>query len=256
LQFREQLEPKPKDWAEGDWLGRKPGSYQWYELQDAIDYWPMFEQPKIMYQEIQSYPAYCLDNSGLFSNNKVFILSRPDAYLLAVLNSPLLWWHNWRYLPHMMNDTLSPVGELMESLPIAPPTDAIRAETEEAVAKLIEMTRASLQARQFLLDWLQIDFNVQELGKRPENVLELDFPAFVNEVRKRRPRTARKLTTAALKDLRDGYTDQTAHFQQLKTKTALLEHKISDLVNSAYGLTPEEVAVLWETAPPRMPGKR
>jgi hypothetical protein len=32
-----------------------------------------------------------------------------------------------------------------------------------------------------------------------------------------------------------------------------LERRISDLVNEAYGLTPEEVALMWETAPPRMP---
>lgn len=33
-----------------------------------------------------------------------------------------------------------------------------------------------------------------------------------------------------------------------------LERQISDLVNSAYGLMPEEVKLMWDTAPPRMPG--
>jgi len=28
---------------------------------------------------------------------------------------------------------------------------------------------------------------------------------------------------------------------------------ISDLVNEAYGLTPDEGGLLWDTAPPRMP---
>jgi hypothetical protein len=32
-----------------------------------------------------------------------------------------------------------------------------------------------------------------------------------------------------------------------------LEHDLSDLVNAAYGLTPDEIALLWATAPPRMP---
>jgi hypothetical protein len=32
-----------------------------------------------------------------------------------------------------------------------------------------------------------------------------------------------------------------------------LERRLSDLVNEACGLTPDEVALLWETAPPRMP---
>ncbi|TMC24006.1 MAG: hypothetical protein E6J34_01205 [Chloroflexi bacterium] len=230
-QFRKQLEPKPKDWTGENWPGRKSGSYQWYELQDAVDYWPMFEQPKIMYQEIQSYPAYCLDNKGLFSNNKVFVIAPADSYLLAVLNSPLMWWHNWRYLPHMMHDTLSPVGELMQSLPIAPPTDAIRAEIEPAVARLIH-----------------------EPGKRLENGLELDYETFEKEVRKRHPK--KSLTNAASKRLRAGYNKHITDFRKLKTETAKLERKISDLVNNAYGLTPEEIALLWKTAPPHMPPGR
>jgi hypothetical protein len=32
-----------------------------------------------------------------------------------------------------------------------------------------------------------------------------------------------------------------------------LERQLSDLVNEAYGLTPDEVALMWQTAPPRMP---
>jgi hypothetical protein len=31
------------------------------------------------------------------------------------------------------------------------------------------------------------------------------------------------------------------------------ERRVSNLVNQAYGLTPEEVALMWATAPPRMP---
>ena len=41
---------------------------------------------------------------------------------------------------------------------------------------------------------------------------------------------------------------------QAKAFEALtLETRLSDLVNEAYGLTSEEVALMWETAPPRMP---
>jgi hypothetical protein len=32
-----------------------------------------------------------------------------------------------------------------------------------------------------------------------------------------------------------------------------LERTLSDLVNQAYGLTPAEIALMWKTAPPRMP---
>ncbi len=85
--FRKELEPKPNDWNPEvlgqKWQGRKEGSYAWYEIQDAVDYWEHFSKPKIVYQEIQFHPAYAFDSKGLFSNNKTFILARDEMSLLA-----------------------------------------------------------------------------------------------------------------------------------------------------------------------------
>ena len=104
-----------------------------------------------------------------------------------------------------------------------------------------------------MLDWLCTEFEVQEPGARLEDFATLDVHAFVEEVRKHRPKAARKLTPAALKDLQNGYTEQIVHVQQNMTEALMLERKLSDLINTAYGLTAEEVALLWATAPPRMP---
>ncbi len=70
----------------------------WWELR-SCSYYDEFSKPKIIYQEIQFHPAYSFDTENFFMNNKVFLLPVDDLYLLAVLNSPLMWWHNWRYLP-------------------------------------------------------------------------------------------------------------------------------------------------------------
>lgn len=43
--------------------------------------------------------------------------------------------------------------------------------------------------------------------------------------------------------------------QALAAETRQLEQRVSELVNAAYGLTPDEVALMWRTAPPRMPGE-
>ncbi|NTU78518.1 MAG: hypothetical protein HGA45_03805 [Chloroflexales bacterium] len=257
LQLREKLEPRPKDWTDTAWAGRKPGSYRWYEIQDSVDYWKLFEQPKLLYQEIQFHPSYCVETSGFFSNNKVFLLPKTDPYLLAVLNSPLMWWHNWRYLPHMKDEALSPVGELFINIPVAPPTDAARAEVGPAVERLIAITRAGQQVRRDMLDWLRIEFGVEQPGQRLEAFAELSADEFVEEALKRRPKVAGKLSPAGLRALRDGYAEQSAPAQQSRAEALRLERRLADLVNAAYGLTPEEVALLWETAPPRMPvGRR
>ena len=84
--FREGLEPRPYDWDGPEWKGRKPGSYAWYEIQDSVDYFAQFSQPKIVYQEIQYHSRYSIDFSGAFTNNKALFLANPSTWLLAVLN--------------------------------------------------------------------------------------------------------------------------------------------------------------------------
>lgn len=253
LSFREQLEPKPKDWVGEGWPGRKPGSYRWYEIQDAVDCWPMFEQPKIIHTDITWKSQFAFSEMPTYLLNTAYMWPTSDLYLLAVVNSPLLWAYMWRKAMHGKDEALRLIYSFVTTLPIAPPTEAIRAEVEQATARLIQITQNNQETRQIMLDWLRTEFEIHEPGKRLENFFELEAQAFVDEVRKRRPRTASKLTPATLRALQTGYSEQLTPIQQLRTEAVALERRLSDLVNAAYGLTPEEVSLLWETAPPRMP---
>jgi hypothetical protein len=156
----------------------------------------------------------------------------------------------------MKDEALSPVAALMETLPIAPPTDALRAEVEPAVEQLIAITRANQEARRDTLDWLHTQFDIEKPGQKLEAFAALSSDAFIAEVRKRRPKGAGPLKPAALKALREGYADLATPVQQRQATAQQLERRLADLVNAAYGLTPEEVELLWQSAPPRMPGGR
>ena len=52
----------------------------WWELRSCA-YYQVFEQPKIIYQDIQTYPAYAYDNIGYFTNNTCMMLANSDLYL-------------------------------------------------------------------------------------------------------------------------------------------------------------------------------
>ncbi len=254
--LRARLEPRPEDWdtkGSGVWPGRKPGRYAWYEIQDSVDYWRMFEQPKILYREIQFHPQYALSEGPLYGNNKVFLLPTADPYLLAVLNSPLLWWHNWRYLPHMKDEALNPAGFRMEVLPIAEPTSAIRAEIEERVAALLDLTTASRQQTQELLKWLRLEISLEKPGQQLEDFARLSGEAFVAEVRKRRPKGAPRLSPATITELIATHAHYAQPLQRRAAEIRDLERRLSDLVNQAYRLSDDDIEILWRTAPPRMP---
>ena len=90
LQFKERLMPKPKDWKGEKWQGRKPGSYEWYEIQDTVDYYAEFEKPKIIIPAIVKKASYVLDRKCFYSNDKTSIISSDDLYLLGILNSKVL----------------------------------------------------------------------------------------------------------------------------------------------------------------------
>jgi hypothetical protein len=61
------------------------------------------------------------------------------------------------------------------------------------------------------------------------------------------------LSLAGLRSLREEHERTIVPAQVIVHEARALEHEVSDLINDAYGLTPAEVELMWETAPPRMP---
>ncbi|MDB9465124.1 Eco57I restriction-modification methylase domain-containing protein [Dolichospermum circinale] len=238
----------------------KQRKFPWYALSRyGADYWHLFEQQKIIYQVIQTFPLYALDNSGVFGNDKTFILPTQDLFILGLLNSPLIWWYGQRVFTKMLSDAISPMGYLFETLPIAQPTEETRAEVEAIVTRLIEITKINGQVYQDVLDWLQIEYKIEKLGNKLEDFATWEFPDFVDEVRKRMPKqkNAKKysdpLSIPAFRALRQAYNDYVPEINSRKNETVKLEQRLSDLINQAYQLTAEEIDLMWKTAPPRMP---
>jgi hypothetical protein len=232
-------------------IRRQDQGEHWWELR-ACAYWDKFDQPKVMYQEIQFHPCYLVDRARMLANNKVFFIPSGDLYLLGVLNSPLMWWHNWRYLPHMKDEALTPVAFLMENLPIARPTDEIRGAVELAVQRLIDIIGEQHAGRRAVLDWLRVEYAVEKPGQKLQDVTTLDADSLVAEVKKARGKR-NPLGVAGLKALREEHARGIAPLRALAEEARTLECRVGEVVNAAYGLTAEEVALMWRTAPPRMP---
>ena len=250
--YRVQLEPKPEDWEGGEWPGRKAGSYRWFELQDPVEYWELFKTRKIIYQVIQFYPSYAMDDSGRLGNDKTFFLPCNDNYLCETLNSPLIWWHNWRYFTHLKDEALSPMGYMMEAVPIASPSEGLRADTVATVNRLLELSSKQQDTRSVIHDWLHFQHEIEAPTTKLRDPVGLDSDAFVSEVQKSRGKK-HGLTAAGVKDLRAEHARTIEPARGLRSEALALETRLHDLVNAAYGLTPEEVRLMWDTAPPRMP---
>ena len=145
----------------------------------------------------------------------------------------------------------------MEALPIASPTsEEARRTATDAVTQLTSWTQTNHVSRADVLDSLRMQFDVAEPGNKLAEFDALSADEFTQEVLKRRPKKAGKLKAADMKALREMYEDEAVPMQKRKADALAIERKLATLVNEAYGLTPEDVALLWDTAPPRMPFSR
>jgi hypothetical protein len=103
-----------------------------------------------------------------------------------------------------------------------------------------------------LLDWLRVEYAIEKPSNKLLAATELDSDTWVGEVKRIRGKK-QPLTAAGVHGLRDEYTRTIEPARALATETLALERILSDLVNQAYALTPAEIALVWQTAPPRMP---
>jgi hypothetical protein len=162
----------------------------------------------------------------------------------------MMWWHNWRYLTHMKDEALTPAAVKMVDLPIAVPSDDLRSETEQLVQRQLDLTQDLQQSMQDILDWLRVEFGVETPGNKLSDFASLSEDDFIEEVRKR---ASDRLTPAGLRLLREQFAEYSGAIRSIETERTQIEHRLSDLVNQAYGLTAEEIDLMWRTAPPRMP---
>jgi hypothetical protein len=89
FQYYEDLKPKNNN----ELRGRKPGSYQWHEIQDNIAYYKNFDKTKIVWPLTAANWGFALDKESHYLSSGGFMLISEDLninYLLAILNSNLM----------------------------------------------------------------------------------------------------------------------------------------------------------------------
>jgi hypothetical protein len=125
-------------------------------------------------------------------------------------------------------------------------------ERELAVHRLTAVRRRFVEACSLLRDWYAAELGVSKPPRILLDPFTLSSDQFVEQIRKARG-VRKPLSAAAVHAVREEYAQTVQPMQAALREAERLEWRLSDLVNEAYGLTPEEVRLMWATAPPRMP---
>jgi hypothetical protein len=132
-QYRKQLEPG---------TGRKPGSYEWYEIQDTVAYYEEFEKAKMFLPDISLKGNFALDSvGGVYCVNTAYIIGSDDKYLLSILNSRLITFYYKNLSAVFRGGYLRFIYQYIVQLPIANKItgNAAAQEMESLVSQIIDV---------------------------------------------------------------------------------------------------------------------
>ena len=255
-QFREQLEPKPKDWpANKTWAGRKAGSYKWYEIQDTVAYYENFEKEKIIWCDISSANNFSLYKETIFLANTGYILPTNDLFLLGYLNSSACEWLFKAKSTMISGGYYRYIRQYVDTIPM--PTAS--PEQQKSIADLAEKCQTNAQARYELEQKVQRRFlenlrptnNAEPLNTKLGEWWKLatvtELAAEAGKAFKLKKSEALKvdLTNPTQQDNWETYLkDNTRQWQIYTQSIKTLEQQINTAVYALFNLTPEEISLI------------
>ncbi len=143
------------------------------------------------------------------------------------------------------------MGFLMEQAPIPEPPAAME-EVSAAAEALIAAQHEAGEARQALARWYRHEWGIERPPGALLDPFALDADAFAAALRRALPRM-RRLSAAELGAMAREHSASVAPVALRLAQGRKHERRLAALVEQAYGLTEEERALMWRTAPPRMP---
>lgn len=232
--YRERLEPKKENSQK---IGRKPGNYAWYEIQDSVEYYEAFERPKISYQKFQVSPAFAIDARGEFlTNDAVWNIGMEDYVLLATLNSILGWYLISRHCTEIQNGyqlIWTYLKNVTVVVPDSPTGKSIEAKTKE----LIDL-KSDLSGRlSSCMELISTEYGLKKTGKNLQQFYRLGWNQFVWELEKQKAR----LTLGQKEELNGWFRKKREELNELEEKIELLDREINLAIYELYRLNREDI---------------
>jgi hypothetical protein len=253
---RKELEPRPLKWLGKEWPGRKPGAYRWYELQDTVDYWMRFEEPKIVWPDISKLPRFSMDLENRYLGNTGYVIPGGDYYLLAVLST----WATWFFI----SKTAQPlrlregrwqyrlIAQFMENVPIPDAADSERTTVADLARRASELgtqrylLETHVQKRLTDLFGANSRGDVEgKLNQKAEEWWEQTFAQLGTALKASFKLSKSPFHSPKVADDWEPYIrDKKAERDALKKQLASAEAEINDRVYRLFKLTKDEIALL------------
>ncbi len=166
--WRTDLEPKPTSGQRS--VGRKPGDYQWYEIQDSIAYYHEFAHPKVIFNRFIKSPSFAFDRSGAYHNDACYFAIPPTPSVAAIVNATVGWWLLSHLCTALQNGYMQVFVQFLEQLPIP----SLPEDIDKRLAEYVETLATGVDAPDIEKEIDILVFEAYGLSS-PERKLVLDW---------------------------------------------------------------------------------
>jgi type I restriction-modification system DNA methylase subunit len=215
-----------------------------YNLRNCA-YLEEFLKPKIIYPEITAFFPFFYDESGLFCNNKNFILTAQDdsvslPFLTAVFNSSLAKLWIWYNCPELQGGTREIRKVYFEHFPVPQSNEEQTKTLSELALNRTELTSSLKEITSKFLRTIQRKFDLEKMSNKLQKWYLLSYAEFIKELDKKKA----KLSLSEEAEWEDYFNEQKQKALSLKSEIDQNDREIDRMVYELYGLTKEEIGVV------------
>jgi len=237
-EFREALNPKTNSEQK---KGRKPGKYQWFEVQDSIEYYKLFDSPKIIWPNLQSGNKFAYDEEGFYLTNPSVILPTDNKTLLCIANSKLAWFFFKDICVIRSGGFIEMHAQYFEQLPVAMPND--EQPFIEKADCLISTTKNLQNCQLGFLKLMTSELKPVKISKKLNNWIDLDWDGYKAELGKGKVKV-QELSLKDRKEWREYFENEKKKANTLRELIRKTEREIDQMVYILYGLTEDEISII------------
>ena len=185
-----------------------------------------------------------LDKYGYYSNDKSYLLTNGDYFLLGLLNSTVLWYLIASICPSVRGGFYEVRSYFIESLPIPKATPQQKAEVAALAeqCQILAEQRYALENgfRRRIPDLCPKDKDAK-LSQKLQAWWEMDFAAFQAEIKKG---FKQDIPLKERNEWQQWFEQDQTQIQQLNYQLAVKEQQLNQTVYALFGLNEAEVKLL------------
>ncbi len=213
------------------------GEY-WWELRNCA-YYHLFENPKIVFPNLQNGNKFSFDNTGTYINAPAVILPTDDIALLAILNSKCVWYFLNQICVVRSGGYIEVKPQYFEQIPIPSYSNQKNNLIAKTESQILNTSKFQTIESKFLR-LIQRKFPIDKLSKKLQNWHTLTFAEFVKELKKKKI----KLGLAEEAEWEDYFEAEKAKALTLQATIDQTDKEIDQMVYALYGLTEEEIEIV------------